>query len=282
MNLPQESEFPSGQDRKEMLESNAKNRELFGSLGVEGLRKEYTWLDSGIDEPGIGESFLKTFRRVLPDGEYSLRDYIEKALAPKRGQAIWIEYGGPGLSASREFTSGFFKQSIGVTLIDHLQDRSIDGEPVENPSAKKINHSIIEGDILSPETYDLIDKKLGGQKVDLIIERMAKGLKMMPPDPYFLGGILNEWYKQLGEGGLMFVQVPASFYDILIKWAKLMKSDEYKDKFLFKHALGVRDNDPFTQASFRIQKLPGAPGELPMLDPREIRSSNYYPNEPLS
>lgn len=260
--------FPSGTERKkDRAEVRADTIEM-QSLG-ENVKKFYEWLDSPLDTPkgkdGWKGSMAASFEGILPEGEKSLKKYIEDTIKTKKGKAVGIEFGGIGTNIFSEFSHNFFVQSVGVSLVDHRpkkRDTTIDD------NCKKINHTILQGDIFEPTTYDELKKILGGAKADLIIERMAKGLGAIPWEPFEAGKILNTWYKLLNEGGIMMVQVPFIFNNLLIKWVKKIRADfpgviEIKYKKL-SHDSGHHGS------VFSIRKLQNAPEELPLLTTKEV------------
>lgn len=261
--------FPSGQDRKQELAQNEKVRSDFKRDGKDLIDKgRYSWLDSGLDHAshGIGEAcFHDSFGRLLPESVKSLKLYIEGVLSERKGQAIGIEYGGVGINLFAGFDKDFFARSIGVTLVDH---RSEDAKVVDGAKLDKMHHSVIAGDIFDRGIYQHIDELLQGEKADLIIERMAKGLEFVPHDPYIVGKIINTWYRMLREGGVMFVQTPMVFNHLLERWASLIKSEQNLE---FEYQIGREDNNIYCSA-FRLNKLSGAPDELPLLEPRDSKS----------
>ena len=173
--------FPKGQERKKTVEQIAQKVARFKDVGeIEILDLEhYTWVDSSLDNPREfdGASFVNSFKDLLPKGETSLRNYIETVLKEKKGSAIGIEFGGVGSRLFRGFTPDFFARSIAISLIDHrgwehqlarLKER--DG---------KIHHEVLEGNIFDFATYESLNRWLGDEKVDLIIERMGHGLEFV-------------------------------------------------------------------------------------------------------
>jgi len=255
--------FPTGKDRKRIVKNYQARTEDFQKTGPEGLLDNYDWVDSPLDGPPTswGVSFAESFRTILPEHEVKLKDYIEKVLEGKKGKAVGIEFGGSGLKLFQDFTPGFFSQSFGITLINHRSGSSNEYGPRD--------HKVLEKNIFSAETYTALSSKLKGEKVDLIIERMAGGLEFVPLEPYEVSKYLQIWYKLLNEGGIMFVQIPNVFNNLLLAWvAKIEK--EYKDSIEIQYRLGYVDNSVNCSA-FRLRKLSGAPKELPLLDSRTVR-----------
>lgn len=169
----------------------------------------------------------------------------------------------------RGFTPGFFTKSITVSLIDHRGWSSELARLSERD--KKINYEVLEGNIFDTETYKFLKQRLGSEKVDLIIERMGKGLEFVPIEPYTISKILQIWYNLLSEGGIMFSQTPVVFNNLLEIWIfKIQK--EFKNIIEIEYQKGEKDDNGDTPCSaFRLRKLSGAPKELPLLDPRILR-----------
>lgn len=260
--------FPRGQDRKKTFEEVFKAAERFKQTGeIEILDFErYTWKDSPLDDPSIKGSFVNSFREVLPGRETSLRFYIETVLRERKGKAIGMEFGGIGSKLFRGFTPGFFSRSVAVSLLDHrgwahqlaaIKERD-----------KKIHHEVLEGNVFDPKVYKTLDQWLAGEKADLIIERMGRGLEFVPSEPHAVSKVLQTWYGLLREKGVMFVQTPVVFNNLLWAWA-LKIEREFPDTIEMKFKVGEIDNDVNCSA-FRLSKLSGAPDELPMLDPKTV------------
>lgn len=260
--------FPTGKERKTVVRKNEQEITSFQEAGRTKLLEEYSWLDSPLDRPNPdyfpGKPFLDSFKPVLPESVVSLKDYIETTLRKRKCKAIGIEFGGIGLDFFSGFTDGFFKRTIGVTLMDHR------AKDIQSLGRRRLpTHRVLEGDIFSADTYLSLDTKLGGKKVDLIVERMARGLELVPVEPYTVSKILQIWYSLLREGGVMFVQTPVAFNNLLEVWATKIH-EGFKDVLEIQHKNGKNDDSIFC-SSFRLNKLPGAPDELPLLDPRSVR-----------
>lgn len=258
--------FPTGKDRKKLIADNSKKIEAYKRN--RGAGRFYGWVDSSIEE-GTQGSFNYSFYKVLPRGVNNIREYIEHILEDKKSKAIGVEFGGPGDRLFKGFTPELFKKSVGVTLVDwHGDDRKPD------PGSK---HKVVEGDILTSHTYEELEKILEGDKVDLIMSRLAAGLEYIPIEPYAVSKILQVWYKLLNDGGVMFVQTPVFFNELLKEWATMIK-DQYKDVLEFQEDAGGESDGSNTQgthssSAFRLRKLPGAPTELPLLDPRKVKNT---------
>jgi len=272
--------FSSGRERKKILLEHAISVDQLKEDSDDIVRLEshynYTALNSPLDSSHDKSeynyerevSFYRTFRKILPEGVTSLRQYIEEVLADKKGRAVGMEFGGIGVNAFSGFTRGFFKRSFGIVLGDHREGvmKEADRELLVD-----LKHEVLEGDILSPGPYKILENKLGGDKVDLIMERMILGLEMVPPDPYTIGKVLQTWYQLLNEGGIMLVQVPTVFEELLVRWETLLSS-QYKDvlEFQFSRDIGSVSG---SNCAFRLRKLPGAPASLPLLDLETLRNT---------
>jgi len=264
--------FPTGQERRKVLEENARSIDNFKNDGKDLINKSrhYTWLDSHLDNSTLGKSFLESFYPLLEGKfEYSLRRYIENSLSKSKGEAIGVEFGGVGVQLFSDFRSGFFKKSFGVTLVDHRKNDTKLKDEKKLPS-----HTIVKGNIFSSKPYEKL-KKLGVDKVDFIIERMGRGLEFVPTEPYKMSEVLNVWYKMLKEDGLMIVQTPPVFNNILKEWGEKIEKD-YKDQLIFKYNLGYGIASHVEHSSFRLQKLKGSPEELPLLSPRTLSKLEPY------
>lgn len=268
--------FPKGKDRKLIIELNKDDRDSFK---IDGARKilndgHYSWTDSPLEDLYSVSSFSYSFKKILPEKyrrgiKINLKKYIEETLENKKGHAVGVEFGGIGSRLFMGFTKNFFKKSIGVSIVDHRNPRELE---FFNKNDKKINHTFIEGDIFSLDTYKILNDKLEGEKVDFIIERMAKGLEFVPVEPYKVGQILQIWYKLLNENGLMIVQTPVVFDNLLEAWVEKIKT-EFSDVIEIEFARGHNDVSTYC-SSFRLRKLPNAPTELPVLDHRTISNTS--------
>ena len=259
--------YPEGLARKEILRINAADIAEFMLNARDSILMRYTWHDSSLDGNGWvlhdGDYPLQaSFKKLIPPHHTRLSRHIEQLLQEKRGNAVGIEFGGTGSKLFKGFEPQFFKKSLGVTLCDHQRNfGSYQGAR---------SHVVLEGDILAPQTYTALENWLGEDKADLIIERMGKGLEFIPREPYTVSKILQRWYGLLGDGGVMFVQVPKSMNHLLHRWKRGIP-EEQKENLEIQYSLeGGEDCDGPSSILF-IQKLKGAPGILPMLSPREVR-----------
>lgn len=195
------------------------------------------------------------FRNVLPKGE-NVKDYIESALVDKKGNAVLLELGGTGSRLAGGFTPGVFKKSLGINLID-VRDRV---DPTLREADKKRNHSVLEGDLMSDETYEKTQEWLGeGGKVDVIIERMVGGLENLPFEPFIIANRANQWYEMLSDNGMIFAEVPYAVRGYMANWTKLI-TEKYDD------VLHVKRSNSYVH----VRKLPGAPASLPLLSAKDV------------
>jgi len=256
--------FPTGKKRKEIIEQITQKANDFTTNGeIEILDFEhYTWVDSSLDGPERigGRSFADSFQGVLPEGEKSFKNYIETTLKERKGKAIGVEFGGIGSRLFRGFTPGFFARSIAVSLIDH-----------RGWSFNLARLSERDKNIFDLKTYESLKQRLDNEKIDLIIERMGQGLEFVPVEPYTISKILQIWYDLLREEGVMFVQTPVVFNNLLEVWVTKIK-EEFKDIIEIEYQKGKKDAETNVPCgAFRLHKLPGAPKELPLLDPRIVK-----------
>ena len=243
------------------------------------IGRPYPYKDSSLQSHIFGPNlyFSDSFKNLFENGEEGMKGYIQKTLEGKKGEAIGVEFGGPATNLFRSFDKGFFKRSIGVTLVDHRKDSRKKPYPSNSPlvilneNIINDNHDVLEGDIFKQETYENLSKRLNGEKVDFIMERMEGGLRMVPSDPYTMGKILENWYELLNEGGIMFVQSPVVFNNLLEKWVDKIKS-EFGNVIEVKYKKGTEDFTPACSA-FRLRKLPGAPSKLPLLDISTVKET---------
>lgn len=217
------------------------------------------------DRRSIRYSFDGFFKGTIP-GKESLKTYVEGNLEDRAGAAIGIEFGGIGSALFAGFTEGFFARSLGVTLTDTSR-----GSNIHSPKG----HEMLFGDLRDEATEGNVDQWLQSQKADLIVERMLGALKHMPKDPYYIARFISKWYSLLSETGLMFVEIPR-FMDVLARpWMKHVAQETGGTI-----DLSFRRGKPLN-SRFRIQKLPGAPAELPSLDPWQVKSA-YAPSRKLA
>lgn len=196
-------------------------------------------------------SFGNSFRELIPT-DTDFVAYIEGELRNRNGEALGIEFGGMGNELFKGFKKGLFKRTYAVGLLDHRTSYS--------ERTKPDTHQFILGDIFDRKTYN----ELPDEKFDLIIERMLGGMETVPEDYTFVSRLLNRWYRMLNENGMMFVQVPIVFNNLMVKWAQLINTD-FKDRIIFKGKVGEYDNEVNNCSTLFIQKKAGAPDDLPLL-----------------
>jgi hypothetical protein len=216
----------------------------------------YSIYDSHLD------SFTKDFFNTLPESKKSVNknheiifgNYIENTLQ-KKGDLTAIEFGGPGTNLFWDLVP-IFKRTISVCLNDIRPEKE---KKIDNA----INHSVIEGDIMDVRSGKLLNnikEKLGTNKTDLIISRMAGPLNYINKNGAILDRLIRNWYNLLNENGLMFIQfnfkenlhIPNTDLQILIeKWAIAIK------KLFPEIDIQVEKN------ALRLHKRKGAPEDLP-------------------
>jgi hypothetical protein len=293
--LYKQKPVPQGAERKELIEQ--KEKETRNQVRKERKYKTWNHINTPLsvrNDPNdyrevveIGDesdmSFEGTFIHVLPEAEDDLQKYIERNLADRKGQAVAIEFGGVGSALFAGFTPGFFKQTAGVVLVDNREkyhllpntgEKKVNPQDNHGPIASKEedearNHSVIEGNILSPRTYQKIDTWLNRKKVDLIIERLVGGITSIPDEPYTVAKTVSKWYEMLHDGGILLVQVPVALHDILPAWANMVR-EKYGDVLEVQIELELHQFEDALDL-LRIRKLPGAPETLPLLDPRTVK-----------
>ena len=264
--------YPVGQARKR--ERERVDGEIVSLTRNQGglIPVRYAWLDSPLDQEDLKFSrsdypFSMSFAKIFPfDGGRPLKKYIEWELRNMKSEAIGVEFGGIGVKAFQGFSDKFFKRSLGVTLADHRDD-------YERAEQTLLSHTVLEGDILSSVTYERLNEWLGGEKINLIIERMGKGLDALPSDPHTLAKILGIWYELLAKNGIMFVQVPVKCNPTLKTWVKKMKHIT-EETIVMRHASTERGNkDVGPTSAFFLKKTEQAPEQLPMLTRQELKDA---------
>jgi len=156
---------------------------------------EYSWdaYDKGLQDYSI------FFEKVCPDKKAGLKLFVENTLSDRRGQAVGVDVGGPGLMLFQGFDPNFFYKTIGAILLKRYEYSEILDE----------KHTIIEADCLKARGLRRLKNSLGGDgKVDILFERMLGGIKNYPASPEYLWSLLNNLYKLLRTGGMMFAQSP--------------------------------------------------------------------------
>lgn len=151
-------------------------------------------------------SYQETFGKLIPENYKDIYDYIVSNLSSKEGKLIGIDVGGLGSNVFKDFVSGFFQKTLGLTLTDQRKKYKID---INQDEAR--NHKVIAGNFRLGSTKSEIKRELSGKKVDLLFERMAGGLGLMPYDDKWAVKSLEYLYSLLSEIGIMFVQLE---YDV--------------------------------------------------------------------
>ncbi len=216
-------------------------------------------------------AFEDSFRNVLPEGQRDLRNYIEQALAQRKGEAIGLEFGGPGSKFFAGFSRGFFKKTAGIDAAGRAR---MDSTFFRGVREMIRGHMVIQGDILVPRTYSAaLGTWLGDDKPDLIVEHMVGGFELNPIHPMTVYKTFKRWYELLNKGGIMFVQVPHNARPIVQSWVDMVRGQDFSGLLeVAYHPTDTLDGDYSQDLSvLRLRKLPGAPLELPMLDPQAIR-----------
>lgn len=220
-------------------------------------------LPSRLDSLVLGEeySYHTTFRSVLPKGTNLKTDIVE-VLGNRKGKAIGIDIGGLGSKLFGDFPKGFFATSRGVALFDSRSMLQYQDDTVSN-------HGVIVGDITTDKTREVVDRSLGGQKVDLIIERLMGGLNDVPHDLRFLQKQFTVLYDMLSQGGLMYIQVPKFATRLASLWVEAARIESLE-------TIGVKQSiyhskEYGSTTVLRIHKLPGAPLKLPVISQRQVR-----------
>jgi hypothetical protein len=229
-------------------------------------------------------SFEAWFAGVLPEGETSLQEYVEKILAPKpfkRG----LEIGGIGTRLFKGFTPGFFDASAGVSLTNFLTNSPHRQSMQELDRDDGYNHTIIEGNIfddkdpnIHPSTKDKVIEWAQGEKVDFIMERLYAGRDLLPEEPFALSKEVGFWYRQLAEGGLFFAEIPRAFDKHIKEWETYI-NQSYAGSLDVKVTRLKLDGEE-SRYVMRLHKLANAPEELPLLDAQSVmkREREMYPH----
>ena len=283
--MPIEERFPrTRKEREEVIKKSEEETAALVKGGVEALTNRYAVLNSPLDgKNGFMESFRVLFQNKGrgEDGKIiNLGQYIENSLPKEKiGKAVGIEFGGEGEEVFvRGFRKGVFKKTLGVTAVNSSPSiRKINEEPRQLENGDEDTHQVLESGIFSSKTDSSIEEWLNGDKVDLILSRMLKGVEYVPAEPNKVAETFQKWYGMLSEGGMMFIQVPIVFNNLLKKWAKMIQ-EKYKGLIDLEYQLGERDRVTDWVTSFRITKLAGAPDTLPFLSAKEVRNTPKYIN----
>lgn len=212
--------------------------------------------------PGYDEALAKAdvertlaTRELQPKREF-LRKYIERELDFARFHAVAVELGGPGSRWAGDFTPGFFERTYGLTLADIRTDeqRTIDSSR---------NHEVIPGDMFQGDSLQKLEEKVGPKGVHLFMERLALfGMGHIPTEPVFMGEYLRRIYRLQAEKGIVLAQLPLDemFSVATYAWITKLRS-KYPGKF----------SASMDGLFYRLQRLPGAPDELPLLSVKEFK-----------
>jgi len=270
MRRTESERFPIGDARKKDIEDRRRGSARLGSVPefLVRLYGYYTWINSPLDKrrPEDASAMINTFERVLPKGTESMVAYIEDEFKDEEDPLTFAELGGNGSAIAAELTPGRFGESYGVDLLGKKRSKA----------DKMRNHHILRGDLLLPKTYDQLRGSLKGKKLNLIIERMGRGMEASPDSVKTAAALLQVWYGLLADNGMMFVQIPTKFNVLLLKWADLLKQ-HYGDTIEFRYTLGTMDMRAGSQTAFYLKKKTGAPEHLPMFDAKTAESI-VYPN----
>jgi len=212
------------------------------------------------DSPLTGQenSFEDWFREVLPV-DIPLQDYIEQTLEPVSPR-LGLELGGTGSRLFSDFTPGFFESSRGINLTDTRFNSPDWPEKLERDGES--HHSVIEGNILDPDTIQKVDQWLDGRKAAFIIERLFAGKETLPHDPFVLAQNAAAWYERLAEGGLFFAQLPFTLNAYIRQWADLVQETAPQ--------LDVQIGNHYEYGLIRIHKRIGSPAQLPLIPARTL------------
>lgn len=259
-----------------MSEQNEGNVEYIGKYRqLENQRKALVTAEKGenwtVFDSGLRDLFAD-FNPTLPDPTYTLRDYLKESYKGKQDGIVLVEMGGPAKQLSKDISEFLpIKKSIGLTLNVGITEADKRGLLSKNEA---VGHKIITGDMFSSKTKSQLKNELGGEKVDILIERMVGGLSTIPTDENWLYLNLNSWYELLNENGTMFVEVPffSNFPKIredYIKWIDQIEGANSKAIEVQNFASSA---EYYKWKSFlRLKKLPGAPAHLPRLENIETK-----------
>jgi hypothetical protein len=254
-------------------ERDADNRHYIGDVLRGRFPDKPGWpiYDSNLthsgEKPTTQFSYERTFLPLIEQGDFqgpSLREYIEKALKSRRGEAIGIDFGGPGSRVFRGSEDGFFKRTLGVTLRDERSE-------MEGWEDRKSRHDIIDGNMFDPVIRREIRKWLKGEKADLIFERMKGGLTFVNHDIRFIREVLKQIYSILRKDGVAFLQHflyeyrASGFVEIFYHWAEEVKK-QYGGKIIIVLDPRSAEEGRYREGAIMIRKLKNAPERLPLTE----------------
>ena len=267
---PNWEKFPTDRvSRKRLLDEARKHT----AEKVAPLELSWGAANSPLNESPLfpkGWSFSNFFKEVVPTGYEDLQTYIEEALKDRRGNAVGIEFGGPGSELFAGFSEGFFKKTLGICLVDSRDLMS----PDPLPRDKARNHEVISGNMFDSATYETLNKKLHGSRVDVIFERLLGGIDLVPREPHTIGATLQNWYKLLNEGGLLFAQVPEDFSNFVYALQIKLRSENVKGLEI--STARNKALSSFSSFALRLRKLQNAPEELALLDLRTTTAISQH------
>jgi len=244
--------------RKQFFKKKLETIELYKQKTINDRKDIYGIWDSNL------ESFSSAFHCVLPeryekDQFTGLKNYIENDLKETKGSNIGVEVGGIGNNLFRGFSKDFFKKTYGITLIEHRTEEEKRKDENLN-SSLGMNHKVLEGNLLSKNIYNTLEKELNNKKVNFIIERMIGGHDTIPNDFDIISKPLKLWYRILEENGIILMEIPPISYGLIQNWVEMIEE-------IYKSKLEVK----FYNNVIRLKKLKDAPKELPVLKSKHIK-----------
>ncbi|MEI6498523.1 MAG: hypothetical protein WCO23_01025 [bacterium] len=263
-----ESQHSFSGDPKGEFSSHKENMQNLGrkeSVPDSGwLKYDSPLLDSALDPTellkGLAlQSFNRSYEDLIPmmtneKATFDLKKYIETLLEDRAGQALGVEFGGPARRLFDGFTPEFFAKSAGVTLTDPEYFQTYESQRGEK-------HRVIEGDMFSQSTMQEVYKWFDNQQIDLIITRLIGGTEYLPT-PNITIPHLKRCYRLLKNGGVILTDLPDEFSSDniwkkkFIDWLEMVRVD-------FEGVIDIEVS--LCQRSMRLNKLTGAPQELPLL-----------------
>ncbi len=242
----------SGEETWDIYDSSDDYAEAFSQV-IPARENEpvYTPIfSSDFETPEQYDQRVADFRHYLTD----------EVLQGRIGQAIGIDFGGPGRNFFADY-QGVFGRSLGVLLHDH--------RPRQFPP----NHTVIEGDMLAKTTHRAVNEWLNGEQADFIMERVAGGGHGISFSPRLALHTVEYWYSILREGGVMFFEWPIFPRHDLDKTIQLIRGWTQHLNANFPEQLSACTKAGLT----RLRKLPGAPAELPLLSQSELDQIDQKP-----
>ncbi len=218
-------------------------------------RQPYPVYDSHLEHhPGMPPNsypFEDDFGRFAPVG-MTFKEHLQYAMP---SGSIGVEIGGPGRNLFRGFDPDVFSRTYGMTLVEPRSDE-------EKAADAEIGHTIIDGDFR--KTWETLEKDLDGEKVNLVISRLVGGKVVQPYDPYALARDFDRAYAIVSDDrGLIYTSVPDILEPVIVPWAMKMQKE-------YDSTVGVDLHQNDLGFHLEVEKLPGAPKRLPLLDSREV------------